>query len=99
MDDDALIQRILKKDERALHEFYMRYKNKLFLFIKRKVDKESDCEEILQDSLFGFIESLRDFHGKSSVKTFLYSICSHKIIDFYLTEKTQTYCFLSVAST
>lgn len=91
--DEVLVTRILLRDERALYKFYERYKGKLFLFIRHKVDKESDCEEILQDTLFAFIEALRDFHGKSSVKTFLFSICSHKIIDFYRRKKIKHVVF------
>ncbi len=93
MDDQTLVDRILNREERALYEFYARYKGKLFLFIHRKVDKESDCEEILQDTLFAFLEALRDFHGKSSVKTFLFSICSHKIIDYYRRKKLKHIVF------
>ena len=91
--DGLLIERILARDERALSEFYARYKGKLFLFIRRKIEKESDCEEILQDTLFAFIEALRDFHGKSSIKTFLFSICSHKIIDYYRRKKLRHIVF------
>ncbi len=93
MDDAQLVERILRRDERALYIFYHRYKEKLLAFIRKRVDKESDCEEILQDALFAFIEALRDFHGKSSVKTFLFSICQHKIIDFYRKKKIKHVVF------
>lgn len=93
MDDAQLVEKILRRDERALHAFYHRYKEKLLAFIRKRVDKESDCEEILQDTLFAFIEALRDFHGKSSVKTFLFSICQHKIIDFYRKKKIKHVVF------
>lgn len=91
--DSELIERILNRDQLALHEFYYRYKGKLLRFIRGKIGKEEDCEEILQDTLFGFLESLRDFHGKSSIKTFLYSICHHKIIDFYRRKKVKHVVF------
>jgi len=94
--DEKLMELILRKDEPALREFYNRYKNPLFRFIRGKVDKEEDCEEILQDTLFGFLESLRDFHGKSSMKTFLFSICHHKIIDFYRRKKFKHVVFSQV---
>jgi len=91
--DMHLAHRILAQDERALREFYCRYKGVLLVFIRRKVEKESDCEEILQDTLFAFIEALRDFHGKSSIKTFLFAICNHKIIDFYRRRKLRHIVF------
>jgi RNA polymerase sigma-70 factor, ECF subfamily len=94
--DQELVQGILARSEHALHEFYCRYKSPLLRFIRGKIDREEDCEEILQDTLFGFLESLRDFHGKSSIKTFLYSICHHKIIDFYRRKKFKHVVFSQV---
>src|SRR3989344_7733431 len=94
--DEELISLILARDRGALSLFYKRYKSKLLSLIRSKVDKEEDCEEILQDSLFGFLESLRDFHGMSSVKTFLFSICHHKIIDFYRRKKMKHLVFSQV---
>jgi len=91
--DEQLVERILERDQIALHEFYQRYKLKLLRFIRGKIDREEDCEEILQDTLFGFLESLRDFHGKSSIKTFLFSICHHKVIDFYRRKKMKHVVF------
>ena len=91
--DEQLVERILERDKIALHEFYQRYKLKLLRFIRGKIDREEDCEEILQDTLFGFLESLRDFHGKSSIKTFLFSICHHKVIDFYRRKKMKHVVF------
>ena len=96
LSDQDLISAILSRDEHALHEFYCRYKTPLLRFIRGKVGKEEDCEEILQDTLFGFLESLRDFHGKSSIKTFLFSICHHKIIDFYRRKKIKHVVFSQV---
>jgi RNA polymerase sigma-70 factor (ECF subfamily) len=94
--DQELAQAMLSRQEQALHEFYSRYKSPLLRFIRGKIDKEEDCEEILQDTLFGFLESLRDFHGKSSIKTFLFSICHHKIIDFYRRKKIKHVVFSQV---
>ncbi|MCX8009239.1 MAG: RNA polymerase sigma factor [Patescibacteria group bacterium] len=93
MEEFKIIERILNRDERALYEFYIRYKENLLAFIRRKVEKESDCEEILQDTFFAFLESLRDFHGKSSIKTFLFSICNHKIVDYYRRKKLKHIVF------
>ena len=94
--DEQLLQGILHKDQPALHEFYQRYKTVLLRFIRGKIDKEEDCEEILQDTLFGFLEAIRDFHGNSSVKTFLFSICHHKVIDFYRRKKIKHLVFSQV---
>lgn len=85
--------KILSRDRKALSFMYHTYAPKLAQFIRAKVDRQEDCEEILQDTLFGFLEALRDFEGKASIRTFLYSICQHKIIDFYRRRKLKHIVF------
>ena len=87
MEDHDLIENILHRNERVLHEFYRTYTPKLYSFIQHKVAHPHDAEEILQDTLFAFLEAIRDFHGECSVSTFLYSITKHKIIDYYRRKK------------
>lgn len=87
MDDAQMITKILARDRQTLSLFYRRYAPKLSRFIRTKVANERDAEEILQDTLFAFLEAIRDFQGKSNVQTFLYSICQHKVIDFYRRKK------------
>ena len=86
-DDQELIRKILARDRRALLSFYRRFAPKLLRFIASKVANPKDAEEILQDSLYAFLEAIRDFQGKSNLQTFLFSICQHKIIDFYRRKK------------
>jgi len=85
--DQELIPKILARDRNALSAFYHRYTPRLRSYIHGKVSSAEDAEEILQDTLFGFLEAIRDFEGHASVKTFLFSICNHKIIDFYRRKK------------
>ena len=87
MDDTNLIPKILARDRRALLEFYRRYAPKLSRFIAGKVANPADAEEVLQDTLFAFLEAIRDFQGQCTVQTFLFSICQHKVIDYYRKKK------------
>jgi len=93
MEDQELIDRILSKDKQALVYFYHRFAPKLQRFIQRKVQNTHDGEEILQDTLFAFLESLRDFHGQAKLQTFLFSICQHKVIDYYRKKKLRHIVF------
>lgn len=79
-DDKMVLERLLAQDERALKSFYSEHKKALMQFIVRSLP-EDDAEEVLQDTFFGFIESLRNFRSQSTLKTFLYSIAKRKIID------------------
>ena len=91
--DRELVAQMLSRDRKALSVFYHRYTPKLSGFIASRVDNPADAEEILQDTLFAFLEAIRDFQGNSSLKTFLFSICHHKIIDFYRRRKLKQVVF------
>src|SRR5258708_235659 len=81
--DYSLIKGILRADEQSLHKFYMHYKPRLTSYIKRKIAKDEDVEEIVQDIFIATLDALRDFAFQSSLYTFICSIANHKVIDFY----------------
>jgi RNA polymerase sigma factor (sigma-70 family) len=85
--DNQIISKILARDRRTLLVFYRRYAPKLSRFIAGKIANPEDAQEVLQDTLFAFLEAIRDFHGQSTVQTFLFSICQHKVIDYYRKKK------------
>lgn len=87
VDETELVSKILSRDRRALLTFYRKYTPKLSRFIATKIANPADAEEILQDTLYAFLDAIRDFEGKSNVSTFIFSICQHKIIDFYRRKK------------
>lgn len=88
-----LVARILAGDRQALATFYKTHAPRLRRFIATKVNSREDGEEILQDTLFAFLEGLRDFGGRSSIQTYLFSICHHKVIDFYRRKKIKHVVF------
>lgn len=83
MDDATFVQRLFARDRRVVLSFYRSYAPKLRRYIRSKVSHTEDAEEVLQDTLCAFLEGLRDFQGNSSIKTYLYSICRHKVVDYY----------------
>jgi RNA polymerase sigma-70 factor, ECF subfamily len=96
MNDTQLITKILHRDRSALHYFYSTYKPELLRHIENKVANPKDAEEILQDTLFAFLEAVRDFAGKSTIRTFLWSIAGHKIIDYYRRKKIKQVVFSQI---
>lgn len=93
IDEDRLIQRLLGGDKSAVREFYVTYSPRLLRFIRRKIGNEQDVEEIAQDTLFAFLEGIRDFTQRCSLNTYLCSIAAHKIVDFYRKRKVQKVLF------
>ncbi|MFC1646967.1 RNA polymerase sigma factor [Patescibacteria group bacterium] len=93
MDDTLLIKRILAKDRRALYTFYQKFYPKISRYVKSKIGSACDADEVTCDCLYSFIESARDFEGRSSVNTFLFSIVRHKVIDYYRRKKVKHLVF------
>lgn len=92
-EDKKTIQKLIRRDEKMLFKFYRVHKKPLMNFILQRLNSRQDAEEVLQDSFIGFIESLRDFRGKSSLKTFLYSIAKRKVIDKLRKKKVKRILF------
>lgn len=93
MNDQELLRRLLFKDEHALREFYVAFVPRITRYIQTKISDVHDQEDILQDTLFAFLERIRDFQGMCTMKTFLFSICQHKIVDYYRRKKIRQVIF------
>src|SRR4030042_1569190 len=88
-----IVERIIKKDEKALRFFYNQYYKQVFNFIYRKTKKYHLSEELTQDTFIDFLEALRDFRFQSSLKTFIFSIAKNKTIDWIRRKKIKTFIF------
>lgn len=93
MNDATLIARLFAHDRHAAAAFYQQFAPQLRRHILAKVKPTEDAEEILQDTLFSFLEGLRDFRGNCSIRTYLFSICRNKIIDYYRRKKIGHFVF------
>lgn len=93
MNDQELVTSMLKRDRHALYLFYRTYTPKLRQYIRYKIRNVDDAEEVLQDTLYAFLEAIRDFAGHARLRTFLYSICNHKVIDHYRRKKIRHVVF------
>jgi RNA polymerase sigma-70 factor, ECF subfamily len=91
--DQELIKRLLNKDRQAAREFYLMYAQRLIKYVKTKIQDQNDAEEIVQDVLYIFLDNLDNFNGNSSINTYLYSVASNKIIDFYRKKKIKKILF------
>lgn len=93
MSDSVLIAKILHRDRQALASFYRTWAPKLTTYITKKIDDPRDVEEVLQDTLFAFLEAVRDFQGTAKLSTFLYGICHHKIADYHRKKRVKLMIF------
>lgn len=96
MHDRKLVDHILSGDKAAVSGFYRAYQPALARYVHSKVANSADAEELTCDVLFGFLEALRDYTGGASMKTFLYAIARHKIVDYYRRRKIKQVVFSQV---
>lgn len=91
--DKEIVKRIIKKDERVLLYFYNQHHKGLNRFIYTQIGKKDVAEELTQDVFMDCIERLRSFRGESKLKTYLYTIARHKVIDYYKKKKLKSILF------
>ncbi|RKL68312.1 RNA polymerase subunit sigma-24 [Salipaludibacillus neizhouensis] len=83
MEDENLVELVLDGDDGALETLHARYFQQLFQYIYMQTSDYHDSEEIIQDVFFKMARNLGEFEGKSSFKTWLFSISRNTVIDYY----------------
>ena len=97
-EEKILLEKIVNRDEKALFYVYKKYQPSIFNFVKSQISNYQTAEELTQDIFLDFIEALRDFRFQSSLKTFLFSIARHKIVDQIRKKKIRNILFSRLPS-
>ena len=79
-DDKELVARWRKGDERAATELVERHAPALARFASSLGERE-DVEELVQDTFVRAFGSLEGFRGESSLRTWLFTILRHLLLD------------------
>ena len=77
-------------DTNNFSELYEKFRKPLFKFIKYKVSDIHIAEEILNDVFLQAYNSIDTLEEKKSLKSWLYTIASNKIIDYYRKKRPAT---------
>jgi len=91
--DKEIVAGIINHNQKIVNSFYKENFDSILRYINRQINDSQLCEELAQDVFIDFFESLRDFHYQSSLKTFLYSITKHKVIDSIRKKKIKKILF------
>jgi len=71
----------------SFREIYKQNFNYIYNYVySRLAGDSSNVEDLVQEIFFAAARSFNSYEGKSSIKTWLYSIAKHKIIDYYRKE-------------
>ena len=76
--DDALIERIQKRDSAAFRTLFDRYYARLFSFVDRRLGDPELSEEVVADAFFEVWRGAPSFRGASRVSTWLFGIATFK---------------------
>ena len=79
-----------KSKEDIIAETFLREKSKLLNFIKRRIPKADDAEDILQDVFGQLIENFDVLRPIEQITAWIFRVARNKIIDRYRKKKTES---------
>lgn len=77
--DSFLVAAVRNGDQRAWHQLIDRYQGRLLAFARSRLGMGGDAEDALQETLLGFVTSLRHYDESRSLETYLFAILRYKI--------------------
>lgn len=79
--DLELVRKVSSGEKAALRELYERYSHSLGLFAQSWLKDPLEASDIVQETMLELWRSAHRFEGKSSVKTWLFTIARNKSVD------------------
>ena len=79
--DRLLVQQIRQGDSRAWDALIARYEGRLLAFVERRLHDRATCEDVVQETFVGFLNSLPNYDEERELQTYLFTIASHKLTD------------------
>ncbi len=91
--DRFLLEQIRQGDADGWRQLVERYQGRLVAFARSRLRQQADAEDLVQDTLMGFLKGLADFRGQASIETYLFTILRRKIINWFRGRR-MTVCLL-----
>ncbi len=80
--DFALVQRAQANDRAAFNEIVLRYKSKVYNYVRRMVPSAPDAEDLTQETFVRAYLSIHSFQSRASLNTWLFRIATNLCIDY-----------------
>ena len=88
--DEFLVERIAEGDQDAWRQLIERYSGRLLAFARSRIASLADAEDLVQEALVGFLQSLPHFDRSRDLETYLFTILRYKISDQFRKRKLPT---------
>jgi len=83
-DERRLVAEVLAKDRKATAEFVARCADWLYSFIRHRMAPRTEMvEDLMQETLLAAWQSLPNFRGDASLRSWVLGIARHKVDDYY----------------
>ncbi|MFQ5494112.1 MAG: RNA polymerase sigma factor [Phycisphaerae bacterium] len=79
--EDYLIEQIRAGSEAAWRQMIDRYAGRLLAFARARSPSLSDADDLVQETLVGFLQSVQRFDSSRSLETYLFTILRYKLYD------------------
>jgi len=83
-DDMKLVAEVLRKNRKATAEFVSRYTDSVYSYVRRRVMPRTEvAEDLVQEAFVAAWQSLKNYRGDASLRSWLLGIARHKVDDYY----------------
>jgi RNA polymerase sigma-70 factor, ECF subfamily len=76
-----LVEQIRAGNEAAWNELIARFEGRLLAFVESRLKRHDAAEDVVQETLIGFLTSLPNYDPARSLESYLFSIAAHKLTD------------------
>lgn len=83
LSDKIVIQKIKQGEINYFEVIVHKYSNKFLNYVKTKVKKKEDCEDIIQNSFIKLYKALDRFNENKPLSPYFYSIVNSEIAQFF----------------
>jgi RNA polymerase sigma factor (sigma-70 family) len=90
-DEESLVRRFQKGEEKAFNELVSRYKKRIFDMILKMVRNKEDAKDLSQETFVKAYRGLKNFRSESSFFTWITRIALNLCINFQKREKFRNF--------
>ncbi len=86
----TLAEKVVQGEKSAIEQLYHQFSPKISVYLKNRLPRDEDAQEILNDVFFDALDSMHLLKKKEKISSWLYSIAHNKVVDFYRKKKIKS---------